>query len=69
MSHSVWQQLIPDIRTRAANQVDKHDERCSDGNPEACNLFAAASRCRAARRGVAFSIFAACWGVEAVGLT
>jgi hypothetical protein len=34
MSHSVWPQLIPDIGTRAANQVDKHDERCSNGNPE-----------------------------------
>jgi hypothetical protein len=34
MSHSVWPQLIPDIGTSAANQIDKHDERCSDGDPE-----------------------------------
>jgi hypothetical protein len=34
MGHSVWPQLMPDIGTRAANQVDKHDERCSDGDPE-----------------------------------
>jgi hypothetical protein len=27
-------QLIPDIGTSAANQIDKQDERCSDGDPE-----------------------------------
>jgi hypothetical protein len=34
MNHSVWPQLIQDIGTRAANQIDKHDKRCSNGDPE-----------------------------------
>jgi hypothetical protein len=34
MGHSIWLKQIPDIGTRAANQIDKHDECRNEGDPD-----------------------------------